>query len=66
MDNKPCQFCVNKNNIDYKDTATLLQYISRYKKILPPKYTGACSKHQRRISCAVKNARLMGLLPFVP
>ena len=66
MDKKPCQFCVNKTNIDYKNIAVLLQYTSRYKKILPPKYTGACSKHQRRIARAIKNARIMGLLPFVP
>jgi len=67
MDKKHCEFCVNNaKTIDYKNTAIFEQSISRYKKILPPKYTGACSKHQRKLARAIKNARIMALLPFVP
>lgn len=63
---KDCYVC--KNNvglIDYKDTELLKKFISSYAKIMPKRRTGTCARHQRALGLAVKNARLMGFLPYV-
>lgn len=63
---KQCYFCVNNiNDIDYKDVQVLQRFINTYKKILPRKRTGVCSKHQRKLATAIKRARIMALLPFI-
>jgi small subunit ribosomal protein S18 len=64
---KVCAFCSEKQNvIDYKDAAKLRQYISDRGKIEPHRKTGTCAKHQRAIAVAVKRARHLALLPYVP
>ena len=63
---KQCYFCVNNiHEIDYKDVETLQRFINVYKKILPRKRTGTCSWHQRKLATAIKNARVMALMPFI-
>ena len=63
---KVCHFCTNKiEEIDYKDTKTLQRYVSERGKILPRRVTGACAKHQRKVTTAVKRARAVALLPYV-
>ena len=62
---KMCYFCVNDiDEVDYKDIRTIVRFTNMYKKILPRKRTGTCSKHQRQLSTAIKRARIMALLPF--
>ncbi len=62
---KMCFFCVNDiDEVDYKDIRTISRFTNMYKKILPRKRTGTCSKHQRQLSNAIKRARIMALLPF--
>ena len=51
--------------IDYKDTDLLKRFISERGKILPRRVTGTSAKNQRRLTVAIKRARIMGLLPFV-
>lgn len=51
--------------IDYKDTDLLKRFISERGKILPRRVTGTGAKNQRRLTIAIKRARIMGLLPFV-
>ncbi len=64
---KPCYFCVNKNlTIEYKQAEMLGHFISSHKKIAKRKRSGLCASHQRRIAAAIKRARFMALLPFVP
>ncbi|MFA5228258.1 MAG: 30S ribosomal protein S18 [Candidatus Paceibacterota bacterium] len=61
-----CYFCKrNIDDINFRDIENLQRYISKSGKIKPKKKTGACSKHQRQITMAIKRARIMGLLPFV-
>ena len=60
--NKECYFCVNNLEVDYKDVRTLRKFINFYMKILPGKRTGVCAWHQRKLSEAVKRARIMALL----
>jgi small subunit ribosomal protein S18 len=63
--NKTCYFCQeNIEIIDYKNAELLRQFLSGQKKILPPRRTGVCSKHQRGLAHAIKRARFMALLPF--
>ena len=51
--------------IDYKDTESLRKMVSGNGKILSRKRTGASAMEQRMIARAVKQARYMGLLPYV-
>ena len=58
-----CYFCKkNIQDIDFKDVKLLRNFISGLGKIRPKKRTGVCSKHQRRLSNAIKRARHLGLL----
>jgi len=60
-----CYFCQrNIKEIDYKDIEVLRKFISGLAKIRAKKRTGVCSKHQRKLSNAIKRARHLGLLPF--
>ena len=63
---KVCQFCHDHvREIDYKDANRFMKrYISDRGKIEPRRKTGTCAKHQRRLSVAIKQARLMALLPY--
>ena len=62
---KVCSFCMEKiDEIDYKDVDKLKKYVSDKGKILPRRATGACAKHQREITLAVKRARHIAILPY--
>lgn len=62
---KVCSFCIDKvEMIDYKDVPRLRRYITERGKILPRRISGACAKHQRQLTVAVKRARNVALLPF--
>jgi small subunit ribosomal protein S18 len=59
----------NKNfsegTIDYKNVVLLRKFISAEGKILPRRLTGVTAKQQRQLARAIKNGRMMGLLPFI-
>jgi small subunit ribosomal protein S18 len=62
---KSCKFTAEGTEyIDYKDLATLKQYISENGKIVPSRITGTKSYYQRQLAVAVKNARYLALLPY--
>jgi small subunit ribosomal protein S18 len=64
---KVCTFCGDKvDTVDYKDAAKLRQYVSERGKIEPRRKTGTCAKHQRAVAIAVKRARHLALIPYVP
>ena len=64
---KVCIFCADKVAfIDYKDSAKLRKFISERGKILPRRISGTCAVHQRELNTAIKRARNVALLPFVP
>ena len=50
--------------IDYKDTATLRNYVTESGKIVPSRITGTSAKYQRQLSTAIKRARFLALLPY--
>ncbi len=62
---KVCPMCANKDFVlDYKNADQLRKFINDKGKILPRRATGACAKHQRDITTAVKIARHIAVLPY--
>ena len=62
---KLCPLCSDKNfELDYKNADQLKKFINEKGKILPRRATGACAKHQRVITLAVKRARHIAILPY--
>ncbi len=60
-----CMFCAdNAKQIDYKQTDMLKRFLTERGQIRPRRKTSLCTKHQRRLSTAVKRARFMALLPY--
>ena len=65
MRKKVCPLCANKNLVlDFKNADQLKKFINDKGKILPRRATGACDKHQRDITIAVKRARQIAVLPY--
>jgi small subunit ribosomal protein S18 len=63
---KPCQLCKQGiEYIDYKDLSMLKPFLNERAKIKARRTTGACAKHQAKLSEAIKNAREMALIPYV-
>ena len=50
--------------IDYKDLATLKNYVTETGKIVPSRITGTKSYYQRKLATAIKRARFLALLPY--
>ena len=62
---KFCRFTAEGvTEIDYKDIATLKNYITESGKIVPSRITGTSAKYQRQLSSAIKRARYIALLPY--
>ena len=62
---KVCVLCSDKNfELDYKNADQLKKFVNDKGKILPRRTTGACAKHQRDITLAVKRARHIAILPY--
>ena len=60
-----CGFCADEGlTIDYKDPQALKYFITERGKIVPRRISGACAKHQRELTVAIKRARHIALLPF--
>ena len=61
---KFCRFTAEGvKEIDYKDLATLKNYVTETGKIVPSRITGTKSHYQRQLATAVKRARFLALLP---
>ena len=62
---KSCKFTAEGvTEIDYKDLATLKQYIAENGKIVPSRITGTRTRYQRQLAVAIKRARYLALLPY--
>jgi small subunit ribosomal protein S18 len=62
---KFCKFTAEGvTEIDYKDLATLKQYVSENGKIVPSRVTGTKAQYQRQLALAIKRARYLSLLPY--
>lgn len=59
----PCFFCQrNLKEIDFKNPEILKRFLSSLGKIKSRKKTGLCASHQRKLTRAIKRARILGLL----
>jgi small subunit ribosomal protein S18 len=50
--------------VDYKDERLLRRFITENGKIIPRRISGVSAKTQRKITRAIKRARIMALIPF--
>ena len=50
--------------IDYKDPSVLKYFVTERGKIVPRRVSGLCAKNQRKITVAIKRARMIALMPF--
>lgn len=62
--NKKMHQTDNNLSIDYKDVNFLKNYISETGKIVPARITGMSAHAQRKVTTAIKYARLLALLPY--
>ena len=65
--NRICPFKEDSDlikKIDYKEYKFLRKFITEQGKIIPSHVTGVCSKHQRHLGKAIKQARNIALLPY--
>lgn len=66
METAKCFFCQKKKEPCYKEVEVLNKFISDRGEIFIRTKTELCQKHQKRLAKAVKQARYLALLPFVP
>ena len=63
---KQCYFCTNNlNAVDHKRADVLKRFLNHHARIASRLDTGVCAKHQRKLSTAIKRARIIGMLPFI-
>jgi small subunit ribosomal protein S18 len=62
---KECRFCEEKT----RDISPFMPYLSDFLtdkgKLLGRRTTGLCAGHQRKLTRAIKQARNLGILPYV-
>ena len=61
-----CHFCKTKQEPSYKNVDTIKKFITERGKIVNRSRTGVCTKHQRKLAVAIKRARIIATLPFIP
>lgn len=62
---KVCRACVDETvRIDYKHVDLLQQFVTERGKIVPRRISGACARHQRALTEAIRRARHVALLPY--
>lgn len=62
---KYCKFTAEGiKDIDYKDIPLLQNYIMESGRIVPSRITGTAALYQRKLTHAIKLARLLALLPY--
>ncbi len=62
---KFCRFTAEGvTEIDYKDIATLKNYITESGKIVPSRITGTKARYQRQLATAIKRSRYLALIPY--
>lgn len=62
---KQCYFCTNGlKEVDYREVDMLKNFIDAHARIISPRKSAVCSKHQRKLALAIKRARFLALLPF--
>lgn len=62
---KICRFCENKiTYIDHKDERIMRRFVNERGKLISRRISGNCAKHQRKLTLAVKRARVLAIMAF--
>ncbi len=62
---KYCYFKENNvSEVDYKDVKLLRRFVNDQGKIMPRRVTGTSAKMHRKLVRAIKQSRMIGLMPF--
>ncbi len=62
---KICRYCENKiEYVDFKDERLLRRFVNERGKLIPRRISGNCARHQRKLTVAVKRARILAILAF--
>jgi small subunit ribosomal protein S18 len=62
---KVCWFCDNKLElVPYRSERMLRRFVNERGKIISRRVTGCCAGHQRKVTVAVKRARILAILAF--
>jgi small subunit ribosomal protein S18 len=51
-------------DIDYKNIVYLRRFLTSAGRVFSRKFTGLCSKSQRKVAKAIKQAKFLGLFPY--
>jgi small subunit ribosomal protein S18 len=51
--------------IDFRDTKTLSKFVSERGKIIPARISAVSAPKQRKLSQAIKRARILALIPYL-
>lgn len=62
---KKCYYHEKKKEPVYSDYEELSRFLTDRGKIEPASRSGLCSKHQKAVTKAIKQARHLALLPFI-
>lgn len=62
---KKCYYHEKKKIPTFSDSEELSRFLTDRGKILPSTRSGLCSKHQKAVAKAIKQARHLALLPFI-
>ncbi|MBI2036653.1 30S ribosomal protein S18 [Candidatus Microgenomates bacterium] len=60
-----CPFCKQKTEPSFREIEVLRRYVTERGKIIGHARSGICAKHQRKVTAAIKQARILALLPFI-
>lgn len=62
---KVCKLCADKvDKVNYKDAHLLKSFTMESGKMISRRITGACARHQRQITRAIKRNRNLAILPY--
>jgi small subunit ribosomal protein S18 len=62
---KECRFCVEHGESISPFSSFLMGFLTEKGKIVSRRTTGLCARHQRKLTNAIKQARNLGILPYV-
>lgn len=66
VQNLSCPLCDSGvKEVSYKDVYQLKKFTSVRGKIISVEKSGACHRHQKQLTKAIKRARFMALLPYI-
>ena len=61
---KGCSFCKTETNPTWQDYDKMREFLSARSRIIGSQFSGTCSRHQRKLVKAIKQARHLALLSF--